>query len=209
MLTTIYEDSNLKISEKQGDSENIFLCFSGVGKAMGGIQIQQEEFNRATDGATAIFIVDKTRSWGNIDWNLLSEVISPYLVNKRVFSIGNSMGGFYAILASRHFLIKKVISFVPQYSIHKSIVPLETRWSMYTSKIRNWKYISLEGSFNDKTEYHVFYGKDQEDAVHKKLFPKQKNIIMHTYPGNHYIVKDLKDQGLLYGLIADIVNLDS
>ena len=174
--------------------------------AMGGIDIQQEEFNKATDGATAIFIIDKTRSWGNIDWELLSKVISPYLVNKRVFTIGNSMGGFYAILASRHFLIDKVISFVPQYSVHKSIVPRENRWSMYTKRIRDWKYISLEGSFNDKTEYHIFFGNDQSDAVHKKLFPKQENIIMHVYAGNHYIVKDLKAKGLLYGLISDIVN---
>jgi hypothetical protein len=206
VLTTIYEDNNLKISEKQGESKNIFLCFSSVGMAMGGIDIQQEEFNKATDGATAIFIIDKTRSWGNIDWELLSKVISPYLVNKRVFTIGNSMGGFYAILASRHFLIDKVISFVPQYSVHKSIVPRENRWSMYTKRIRDWKYISLEGSFNDKTEYHIFFGNDQSDAVHKKLFPKQENIIMHVYAGNHYIVKDLKAKGLLYGLISDIVN---
>lgn len=206
MFTTIYEDNNLKISKKQGDSDNVFLCFSGVGKAMGGINIQHEEFNKATNGATAIFIIDKTRSWGHIDWNLLSEVISPYLVNRRVLTIGNSMGGFYAILASRHFLIEKAIAFVPQYSVHKSIVPLETRWLMYSQKITNWQYISLEDCFSDQTEYHIFYGNDPYDAIHKACFPKQKNITMHDYEGDHYLVQDLKDKGLLYSLISNIVN---
>lgn len=205
-MQTIYEDSNLKIYKKQGDSDNVFLCFSGVGKAMGGINIQQAEFNKATGGATAIFIIDKTRSWGNIDWDLLSGVVSPYIVNKRVFTIGNSMGGFYAILASRHFLIEKVIAFVPQYSVHKSIVPLETRWSIYTDNIVNWKYVSLENSFNNQTEYHIFYGNDLYDARHKACFPKQNNIIMHDYDGDHYLVADLKDKGLLYSLISNIVN---
>lgn len=185
------------------------FVFQVLVKKWGGINVQQEEFYKATDGAMAIFVVDKNRSWGNIDWDLLSETISPYLANKRVFTIGNSMGGFYAILASRHFLIDKVISFVPQYSVHKSIVPLEDRWSLYTKRIRNPKYISLEESFSDKTEYHIFYGNDEQDLVHKNLFPKQKNIIMHSYSGDHYIVTYLKSKGLLYGLISDIVNQDS
>jgi hypothetical protein len=208
-LEIIYHDYNFKISKKTGDSDIVFLCFSGVGMQIGGIEIQKEEFNKATAGATSIFIIDYNRQWGNIDWKHLNKIIYPHIANKRVFSIGNSMGGFCAILASRHFLIEKVIAFVPQYSAHKSVVPNETRWAIQRENIKKWDYISLDGSFNDNTEYHIFYGNDLQDSMHRELFPKQDNIIMNVYEGDHYLVKDLKDKGLLYGLISDIVNQDS
>lgn len=207
-LETIWDDDRFRISKKTGDSDIVFLCFSGVGMQIGGIDIQQEEFNKSTANATAIFIIDNNRLWGNYDWSLLYKIIYPHIVNKRVFSLGNSMGGYCAILASRHFLIEKVIAFVPQYSVHKSIVPLETRWSSQRENIKVWYYISLDGSFNDKTKYHIFYGNDVQDSVHRELFPKQDNVIINVYEGDHYLVKDLKDKGLLYGLISDIVSQD-
>jgi hypothetical protein len=207
-LEIIWHDYRFKISKKTGESDIVFLCFSGVGMESGGIETQQEEFYKSTGNATAIFIIDGNRQWGNYDWDLLYKIISRHIVNKRVFAIGNSMGGYCAILASRHFSIEKVIAFVPQYSVHKSIVPLETRWAKQIENIKVWNYLSLDGSFNDKTKYHIFYGNDSQDSIHRMLFPKQDNIIMNVYDGDHYLVKDLKDKGLLYGLIADIVYQD-
>ena len=204
-LETLYEDSKLKISKKDGGSDKVFLCFSGLRPPMGLINLQDEEFVKVRNDATAIFIIDKVRSWGNIDWDQVIKIASPYLINKRVFTIGNSMGGYCAILASRHFLIEKVIAFVPQYSVHKSIVPLERRWDVDKTDMTGWKYISLEGSFDDNTEYHIFYGSD-EDEIHRKLFPKQKNIKIYIYEGDHALVQILKSKGILYDLISDIVN---
>lgn len=205
-LEVIYQDKDLKISKKSGDSDITFLCFSGVGMAFANVHKQQEEFNKATGNASAIFIVDYSTQWGNIDWERLYDIIKPHIHNRRVFSLGNSMGGYCAILASRYFVIEKVIAFVPQYSVHKSVVPFETRWSNIISKIKTWEHISLEGSFNDKTKYYLFYGDDPEDSVHRELFPKQENIYITVYDGNHFLVKGLRDSGKLYGLISDIVN---
>ena len=206
VLETLYEDSKLKISKKQGNSDKVFLCFSGLRPPMGLINLQDEEFVKVRDGATAIFIIDKAKSWGNIDWDQVIKVASPYLINKRVFTIGNSMGGYCAILASRHFLIEKVIAFVPQYSVHKSIVPLERRWDVDKTDMTGWKYISLDDSFDDNTEYHIFYGNDAADAIHRKLFPEQDNIKIYIYEADHALVQILKSKGILYDLISDIVN---
>jgi hypothetical protein len=204
-LEVIYEDSNLQISKNQMDSNIAILCFAGAKKRMGGIDKDDVEFYQATSGATTIFIVDKARSCGNLDWDLLYKVISAHIVNKRVFALGNSMGGSYAILASRHFKIEKVIAFVPPYSVHNSVVPSENRWKVLTDAITDWKYISLEDSFVDETEYHIFFGNHPADTVQRLCYPEQKNIIMKLYEGNHNLAKKLKEKGLLYNLIAEII----
>jgi len=204
-LEVIYEDLNLKISKNQVDSSKAILCFAGLQMQLGGINIEHEEFYQASSGATTIFIADKSRSCGNFDWGLLSKVIFPYIVDKRIFALGNSMGGFNAVLASRHFTIEKVIAFVPPYSVHNSVVPFENRWKVYSDAITDWKYISLENSFVDKTEYHLFFGNDPADTAQRLCFPEQKNIIMNLYDGNHSLAKNLKDKGLLYNLISAII----
>jgi hypothetical protein len=204
-LEVIYEDLILKISKNNVDSSKAILCFAGLKMQLGGIQVEREEFYQASSGATTIFIADKSRSWGNFDWDLLSKVISPYIFDKRIFALGNSMGGFNAVLASCHFKIEKVIAFVPQYSVHKSVVPFENRWKVYSDAITDWKYLSLENSFVDETEYHIFFGNDPADSAQRLCFPEQKNIIMNVYDGNHGLAKNLKAKGLLYNLISAIV----
>jgi hypothetical protein len=198
-VKTIYEDDKIKISKKEKDSDKTFISFSSL-------NLVQEEFIKVGDNATVIFIMDKTKSWGNFDWENIYKIVYPYLVNKRVFAIGHSMGGYCAILSSRYFLLEKVIAFSPQYSVHKTIVPKETRWKIRSIDMRKWEHISLKGSFNDKTEYHIFYGDDAKESVHRELFPEQENITMYIYEGDHSLVRDLKGKGLLYGLISEIVN---
>jgi hypothetical protein len=205
VMDIIYEDNFIKISITERNSNNVFLCFSGAGMSIANIEIQKEEFAKSTKNSTSIFIVDKTRSWGNFDWDKLINVLYPYLKNKKIYSLGNSMGGFCAILASKYFNIFKVIAFVPQWSVNKLIVPFENRWNHYTDNIKNWQHLSLEGCFNDISEYHIIFGNQGEDVKHSKMFPKKNNIKMYFFDGDHYIVKLLKDNGSLYSIINDIV----
>lgn len=204
-MDLLYEDDSLKISIKNRYSKNVFLCFSGAGMMIANIEIQKEEFAKSTKNSTSIFIVDKTRSWGNFDWYHLKSIIDSYLINKTIYSLGNSMGGFCAILASKYFDINKVIAFVPQWSVNKSIVPFENRWEHYTDNIIIWNHLSLEGSFNNRSIYHVIFGNRGDDMKHAKLFPDKHNVILHFFEGNHYVVQSLKDKGYLYSIIDDIV----
>lgn len=204
-MDLLYEDEKLKISITYRKSENVFLCFSGAGKKIANIEIQKEEFAKSTKNSTSIFIIDKNRSWGNFDWNFVKSIIDKYLINKNVYSLGNSMGGFSAILASQYFDIKKVIAFVPQWSVNKSIAPFENRWNQYTENITIWNHLSLEGCFNDKSVYHIIFGNQGEDLNHARLFPNKNNLILHFFEGNHYVVQSLKDCGYLYSIIDNIV----
>jgi hypothetical protein len=133
-MIPVFENEYLRITARQALSDErsggVLLSFTGVGHAMGGIDVQQPEFFGAGRGFdNIIFVSDLTRSWGNhIDFPLLAERVAPFIAGRRVFCIGNSMGGFLAILASRYIEIEASISFAPQYSINPETAPWEDRW---------------------------------------------------------------------------------
>lgn len=204
-MDLVYEDDLIKISITKRESDSVFLCFSGAGMMIANIEIQKEEFAKSTKNSTSIFIVDKTRSWGNFDWDSLKLKIEPYLKNKILYSLGNSMGGFNAILSSRYFNISKVIAFAPQWSVNKSIVPFENRWEQYTDNIVVWRHLSLEGCFNNVTKYHIIFGNRGQDMQHSRLFPSKDNVMLHFFDGDHYVVQALKGNGYLYSIIDNIV----
>ena len=203
-MDLLYENNLIKISITNRNSENVFLCFSGAGMSIANIEIQKEEFAKSTKNSTAIFIVDKSRSWGNFDWENLKSILDPYIDGKTLYALGNSMGGFCAIVASQYFNLFKVIAFAPQWSVNKSIVPFETRWETYTDNIVIWRHLSLEGCFDYKTKYHIIFGNTGEDMNHSKLFPDKDNVIVHFFEGDHYVVQALKDKGYLYSIIDSI-----
>ena len=155
-LQTVYEDSLIKISVIENSNDRTILCFTGVGHALGGIDVQSEEFINASTQATTIFIIDKERSFGNnLDFDLIANVIYPYIQGEKLYSLGNSMGGFLAILATKFFDIDVAIAFAPQYSVSKKVFPHEKRWDVYVNNIKFFKFESLDGAFNDKTEYYI------------------------------------------------------
>lgn len=204
-MDLLYEDNYIKVSITKRESNQVFLCFSGAGMSIANIEIQKEEFSKSTKNATSIFIIDKTRSWGNFNWENLISIVGPYIEGKIVNSLGNSMGGFCAVVASQYFNLNKCIAFAPQWSVNKSIVPFESRWEHYTEKIIVWRHLSLSGCFNNKTKYHIIFGNKGDDMNHAMLFPDQENVIAHFFEGDHYVVQSLKDKGYLYSIIDYIV----
>lgn len=128
-MDTLYEDELLKVSiivnHYQGD---VCVCFTGVGHALGGIDVQAEEFKNAYFYGVIIFVTDKKRSWGNlIDFKLLKKIITPHVLHKKVNVLGNSMGAFIGTIFSYYQHVDCCIGFVPQYSISKDILPEEQR----------------------------------------------------------------------------------
>ena len=205
-MKVLLDNSLLKVTVSPKNNKTAVICFTGIGHALGGIDIQGNEFYKISSDATAIFIIDKQRSWGNnIDFISLKNILQPYIEDKVLYSIGNSMGGFLAILASRFFDFTSVVSFVPQYSVSKKIIPTENRWDQYVKKIKNWKYESLEGSFQDNTVYYIISGLGHYDREQVKYFPNQGNIrkVLFLNPiYGHNVAARLKEMGVLYDLIS-------
>ena len=132
-------------------------------------------------------------------------LLRPYL-NAQTVAIGNSMGGFLAVIAISCLPISVCISFVPQYSVHQEIVPNEVRWAEYRDKIKVWRYPSLAGYFNSTTRYHIFSGGADFEKQHWSKFPSMPNIHNIVFkPWGHNVAQKLKSKQLLYPVIKKCI----
>jgi hypothetical protein len=202
-MEVVFADDSLRVTALGKSSQpNVFLCFTGVQQAMGGIGA--EEFVRAAHmpGFSALFISDLKRSWFNgFPPSHLQKAISGRTRGKRLVTVGNSMGGYGAIWATSYFPISCAIAFAAQFSVHEDIVPEERRWMEFRRDIKEWRHRSLENSFNNKTKYFTINGSD--DDVHWTHFPRKSNcnhiLIQHS---GHNPASVLKRKHLLSEVLA-------
>ena len=177
-MKIFYEDDFLKISySNEFKSDRCLVVFTGVGHAMGAINIQREEFYNQHKLGKVIWITDKKRSWGNnLNIKKISNAVKKISENRKIYIIGNSMGGFLAILFSKFLEAKKVISFSPQFSVCPDIVPDEIRWMNYRQFIDEYRYKDLSDSFDKNTKYALLIGDGQHEDIHYNNFIYTINI---------------------------------
>jgi hypothetical protein len=205
-LVIAHEDAALRVAVS-GNTEDpgVFLCFTGVGGGVGGVQMEEFVGSTRLPGYFAVYITDKKRSWFNWDVAPVLEVLRPYIEGKSVITIGNSMGGFGAIwmagvLGNAH----ACLSFAPQYSVHPEIVPAEKRWWNYREAIRDWRVPSLMHAFAPATRFWTFNG--GRDAEHWSKFPQGENLSHFlTRDAGHDVARTLKEAGVLSEVIRDCI----
>ena len=187
-----------------GPGGRVLLSFTGVGHGLGGVDVQRAEFFSAGNGfANTLFLTDITRCWGNaLDFEQIGAALAPYLEGREVHALGNSMGGFLAVLASHFWPMKNVVCFVPQYSVRPRVIPKETRWRDYRDAITTWHYSSLEGRFAPETQYYLFSGRKGPDWRQWRRFPEAPNIANVLFPDlGHRAAVHLKRAGVLNPMI--------
>lgn len=167
--------------------------------------MQRPEFYRAGDiFDNMLFIDDRDRSWGNnIDFEAMFASLAPFLAGRSVCCLGNSMGGFNAILATNFLPIDVCLSVVPRYTVRPEFALPDGEVRDYLDVIREWRFPTLEGQFNDQTDYRVISGSSSTESCHTELFPVLPNL--HHYvlrPSNHGLVVGLKKAGVLPDVIA-------
>lgn len=203
-IPVLFEDPHLKISWLPGDGPFCVVNFIGVGHDHGGIDMQSEDFKRLGEHlGPRVFVFDKTRSWGNkIEIEKILEVIAPQMNGRRIVTLGVSMGGFLAVAHSQALGAETCIALAPQYSVNPDIVPHETRWESYTSRITDWKIPSLEGRFAPDCRFYCVFTGIIEEAEHMVRFPQADHVHRFCLPGQvHNTAAILAKVGLLYPFI--------
>ncbi len=202
-MKIFYEDDFLKISyTNEFKSDRCLVVFTGVGHAMGAIDIQREEFYNQHKLGMVIWITDKKRSWGNnLNIKKISSAVKKFSENRKIYIIGNSMGGFLAILFSKFLEAKKVIAFSPQFSVCPDIVPDEKRWMNHRQFIDEYRYKDLSDSFDRNTKYALLIGDGQHEDIHYSKFIKFSSLsnieLIRFNDTGHKVASNLKDLNLL------------
>ena len=211
-MKIFYEDDFLKISySNEFKSDRCLVVFTGVGHAMGAIDIQREEFYNQHKLGMVIWITDKKRSWGNnLNIKKISSAVKKFSENRKIYIIGNSMGGFLAILFSKFLEAKKVIAFSPQFSVCPDIVPDEKRWMNHRQSIDEYRYKDLSDSFDRNTKYALLIGDGQHEDIHYSKFIKFSSLLnielIRFNDTGHKVASNLKDLNLLNQSIDTFFN---
>lgn len=142
--------------------------------------------------------------------NYLSSILDSHNINKCVL-IGNSMGGFAAILFGILLNAQVVHAFSPQTFIDRFSRWRfsDQRWQKQINKIyllKSKKFLNLKKKLSKRNHngiFNIYYSLAEPlDVIHAKRVEKYKNIQLHHYSsGGHDLVKSLRDAGELGDLI--------
>lgn len=182
-IKTKYEDNFLKISYVEGISNKLVtIAFSSTSRP--GEDVASEEFIlHSTKDSNAIFVIDKTNSYGNrIDWQLIQSHVRNLVGNRKARAVGFCMGGFLAIVASKYIEIDSVVSITPQYSIMPEYLSDNSYLlDLYTKNIDEFKVPSLDGYFVDRTRYYIYHASDADDLQQIEYLPKIDNVYVFDF----------------------------
>ncbi|WP_075219867.1 alpha/beta fold hydrolase [Acuticoccus yangtzensis] len=212
-LRILFEDERLKISHQPGAPGLAYVVFNGIALKMAGAQ--PDEFVKTLgEEVTAYFVTDKARGWFNgIDERVRAVLTSDMAANgvTRTVTIGNSMGGFGALVFARDLPgCTHAIAFVPQSSIKPNLVPFDKRYLKFARTVRRWTMPDAAAYFAPGIDYSVIHGTDgEEDTRHADrlcaAWPAMRRL--RVAGGDHKAAQALKRRGVsLARLIHAIVS---
>ncbi len=219
MIEIATEDDELRISYQPGHTGTVVVAFTGIGQQLGALQTEEFRGSLAADDKgnqpSVIFVIDKQRRWYNN--GVAARVVQAVnaLVDRfpadRVVTLGNSMGGFGALVFARHLgKCDKAIAFCPQSSVNPRVAAFETRWGVWRRHITQWDIEDATLELASHVRYEIFYGmNDSIDMNHAARFEglAAPNVCLHLVPNcEHNVAAHLKRQqklkSILHGLMS-------
>lgn len=213
-LPTVHRDDELLVvadHERIAASDTVMVSFTGIGHGMGAINLQRIEFAGTAAGHGGLVVVtDLQRSWGNnIAAGRLADIVDPLVGGRRVITLGNSMGGFLAVLFAGELSADVALAFAPQFSVDPRLMPDEHRWDEYTARIDEFRYPSLDDAFRPGCRFYTFNGGSPLEQRHWSRFPRVPHaehwVIDEIV---HHVGRNLKGNGVLRHVIRHAVEGD-
>jgi esterase/lipase len=204
---------------KTGVSDRLVITFGGIRE---GIGMPIFEFKKILSNYNChqIFIKDSKQSWyqsgieGYPTINSLKiklgELIEDY--NDVIF-IGNSMGGYAAIMFGVLLNVDNVIAFSPQTFIdyYRRIYYKDIRWPIQIKKIHNLNIDKIDNLKSKlklkkyKTSINIYYSiSDKLDKIHSERLKKIKQCNLYSFNyGGHNLVKAMKENKELFKILDE------
>lgn len=213
-IETLCDDEHLRLRWLSGDSSRLIVAFTGIGHGMGGVQ-RDEFVGASSDGGanSTLFVTDRRRSWysspGLID-RITDQIEERAAISgaTEIATIGNSMGGFGAILFTKYVDVAVAVAFAPQYSMDSSIVA-DRRWARYRADFGPLPVRSLDDAMNGRTLYFVISGDAPLERAHMERFSNRDNLFRFEVPGaDHSVAKALKESGAMREILGLMMAMD-
>lgn len=213
------------LEELKQKSKKLYILFGGISAGMGMPPFEFYNSSSIID-ENKIFLRDLSQSWyqcglpgiGNTVYDIAKFLNAKIrqIRPSEIFFVGNSMGGYAAILFASLLKCGKAIAFCPQTFISpiKRLIYGDSRWSCQILKtykdtmlstprpIYDVKRLLSKDEFVNTIEVYVSRT-DRMDFLHARRIEKFKNVFVYKYDvAGHNLVSYLRDQDQLQFIIA-------
>lgn len=208
-IEILHESETLQVKHLAGTEPTLVITFGSVSGGLGGVQI--DEFVGTASGGGqnhVLFVRDKLRSWFSREdvlpplLGLLNDFIAANDF-RTVRTIGNSMGGYGALLLTKHLKVDVAVAFVPQLSMHPDVIR-ENRWQRHRENFGPLLERNVAECLVEETQYYAIFGQENRpDRKHLRLLQPSPGLRVYNVPGaGHDVAAKLKQAGLLSEMVG-------
>ncbi len=207
--------------DRPGDT--LLITFGGLNH---GISMPRHEFLNITERLPAkrMFIRDSSQCWYQSELNGLGRGIEAIVEKvedvkrsvdcERTVCIGNSMGGYAALLVGNMINADRVIAFAPQSFLNRRLrfAYWDRRWmrkikKLYSLKSLETRFLDLKPNLKNQQYQRadIYVDLDNRlDAIHARRLEALDNTHIHYRVGGHFdLVRNMRDSGELEKLLYD------
>ncbi|PYC47476.1 hypothetical protein DI396_11030 [Litorivita pollutaquae] len=208
----ILEDETLRLRWLDGTGPRMVVSFTSIQHRHQDGTPRDEFLSAASmDGENKVLFVSDLR-WSWYSRAGLMDKIIDYVTRIRdmagateICTIGNSMGGYGAMILPRYVPVARVAAFVPQISMHPDLVT-EDRWPGVMKNHGTYPVKSAGDVVTEKsgTEFYVTFGRNQKkDMAQAALLPDAPNLTVNMLPRcAHDAAEKMKTAGVLNKAVA-------
>lgn len=202
-------------------SDSLLVAFGGIGGAMGILPFEFFSITRNI-ASSKLFVRDLRQSWYQeglqgmaTDPQEMAGVLETMIRRsgaRRIVFVGNSMGGYAALLFGALLGVDEVHALSPQTFIDdvNRLTHNDERWSeqiAHAQRVGDPRYFDLRSVLaleRSKTCFHIHSCTSSEpDWIHAQHLASLDQIAIHAYhEGGHDLVRQLRDTGQLQVLLC-------
>ncbi|SDY37962.1 hypothetical protein SAMN05444004_101294 [Jannaschia faecimaris] len=212
-IDTVLQDEELLLRWLPGSARRMIVVFTGVQAGFGGAPLDEFAASASRRGENnVLFVTDRRATWYSAPglWSKIVKLVR-YLRRsegiEEIVTLGNSMGGYGALLLPQDLRVKRAIAFSPQLTLARDLTD-DTRWPDIMKRYGKMPARNVGETFaSTRTQYYLTAGGGcREDIDHLEFAPQDKRVHRWILPrGRHNLAGSLKETGILYDLIGAII----
>lgn len=197
-----------------GNGSDLVVSFSGIYANSRSNPTEFWTTLHALGKPNMLFIADLSDLWFNLPGmmarveQVLHSVVEK-LKPKRIFMLGNSMGGYGACIFAKTIDATAVLAFCPQVSLDPKVVS-DRRWQKFYRRIDNFPAPVLGDELSDSTRYFVLHGLRGLESEQAKAMPSSPNFRHYVFPKMfHSVAEQIRKQKKLITLVGHFLKQDT
>ena len=198
----------LAVDALHGMGDTLVIAFSSIGHDPTRPPSPEFVGSATAEGRPALFVMDESRSWGHVAGfaETLEQAVGAMRARqpiRRIMTVGQSMGGFCALLAAAILPVDAVLAFGPQSRLDD---PAEMRWRDWTARLD----LRHPAPPLPESAWIVLMHGMADDAAQAMGFPQRKGVdhVLFHDRTHSTLCPHLRAQGRMAGLVDALATGD-